>query len=57
MNKLKFLCAGVYSHVNKFYYAFHTLKAFYMILHQSGETAKKSFDSFKSPRVNAELFK
>ena len=28
MNKLKFFCAGVDSHINKFYSAFHTLKDF-----------------------------
>ena len=54
MNKLTFLCAGVYSHVNKSYYALHTLKDFYMIRQQSGETMTKSFDRFKSSQINAE---
>ena len=47
MDKLKFLCEGVDYHINKFYSAFHTLKAFYMILQQSGETVTKYFDRFK----------
>ena len=57
MNKLKFLCAGVDSHINKFYSAFHTHKDFYTIRQQSGETATKYFDRFKLAQVNAELSK
>ena len=46
MNKLKFLCAGVDSHINKIYSEFHTLKDFYMICQQSSETVKNYFDRF-----------
>ena len=44
--RLKLLCAGVDSHINKFYSEFHTLKAFYMIHQQSGATERKYFDRF-----------
>ena len=54
MNKLKLLCAGVDSHIKKIYPAFHTLKDFYMIIQQGGETVTKYFDCFKSERVNEE---
>ena len=54
MNKLKFLCAGVDSHIYKFYSAFHTLKDFYMIRQQSGDTVTKYFDRFKLARFNVE---
>ena len=57
MNKLKFLCAGIDSHIHIFYSEFHTLKYFYIIRQQSGETVKKYFDRFQSARVNAELSK
>ena len=57
MNKLKFLCAGVDSHINKFYSEFHTLKAFCMIRKQSGDTVTKYFDRFKLARVNEESSK
>ena len=57
MNKLKFLCAGVDSHINKIYSEFHTLKDFYMICQQSSETVKNYFDRFQSARVNVELSK
>ena len=46
INKLRLLCAGVDSHINKFYSAFHTLKAFYVIRQQSGERVMKYFDRF-----------
>ena len=55
--RLKLLCAGVDSHINKFYSEFHTLKAFCMIHQQSGATVRKYFDRFKSAQVNAELSK
>ena len=32
-NKLKLLCAGFDSHINKVYSTFHTLKSFY-VMHQ-----------------------
>ena len=57
MNKLKFLCVGVDSHINNFYSKFHTLKGFYMILQQGGETVTKYFDCFKPSRFNEELSK
>ena len=56
-NKLKLLCEGVGSHINKIYSAFHTLKDFYMIRQQSGDTATKYLDRFISSQVNAELSK
>ena len=52
-NKLKLLSAGVDSHINKIYSAFHTLKDLYMISQQNGETVRKYFDRFKSAKVNA----
>ena len=55
MNKPKLLCAGVDSHGNKFYSAFNTLKDFYMMRQQSGETVTKYFDRLKLARFNAEL--
>ena len=57
MNKMKFLCEGVDSHINTFYSSFHTHKAFYMIRKQSGETVTNYFDCFKLVRFNAELSK
>ena len=57
MNELKCLCAGVDSHIDKIYSAFHTLKDFYMIRQQSGEMVTKYFNSFKLARVNEELSK
>ena len=57
MNKMELLCAGVDSHINKFYSIFHTHKNFYMILQQTGETVTKYFDNFKSAGVNSEISK
>ena len=57
MNELKLLCAGVDSHINKFYPAFHTLKDFYMIRQHSGDTVMNYFDRFKSAQINAGLSK
>ena len=57
MNKLKLLCGGVDSHINKMFSAFHTLKDFYMTRQQSGDTVTKYFERFKVSRFNAELFK
>ena len=56
-NKLKLLCAGVDSHINKIYCAFHTLKDFNMTRQQSGETVTIYFERLKSAQVNAELSK
>ena len=47
LNKLNLLCVVVDSEIIKFYSAFHTLKAFYMIRHQSGEMVTNYFDRFK----------
>ena len=47
MNKLKLLCAGVDSHINKFYSAFYTLQAFNEIRQQSDEMVTKYFECFK----------
>ena len=47
MNKLKLLFAGIDSHINKIYSAFHTLKDFYTILQQRGETVKNIFAVLK----------
>ena len=55
MKQLKLLCVGIDSYINKTYSTFHTLKDFYMIRQQSGETVTKYFDRLKSARVNAEL--
>ena len=57
MDKPEYLCADVDSHINKMYSAFHTLKDFYMIHQQSGETAKNYFDCLKVAQVNVELSK
>ena len=57
VNKLKLYCAGVNSYIDKFYCAFHTLKAFYSISQQSGETVTNYFDRSKLARVNAGLKK
>ena len=46
MNKLKLLCEGVDSHINKFFSAFHAFKAFHVIHKQSGETVTNYFDRF-----------
>ena len=53
MNKMKLLCADVDCHMNKFYAAFHTLKDFYTIRQESGETVTKYFDRFVSAQVNS----
>ena len=55
MNKLKLICAGFDYHINKIYSTFHTLKSFYMMRQQSGETVTKYFDRFKPERVNVEI--
>ena len=57
INKLKFLRAGVDSHINKIYSTFHNLKDFYMIHQNSGDTVTNYSDHFKSSRVNVELSK
>ena len=46
MNDLKLMFVGVDSHINKFYSAFHTLKVFYMIRQNTGETVTKYSDHF-----------
>ena len=46
INKMKILCMGVDSHINKCYSSFHTLKDFYMTHQQSGETVTNYFDRF-----------
>ena len=46
INKLKLLCGGVDSHINKLYSTFITLKDFYMIRQQSGEMVMNYFDCF-----------
>ena len=55
INKLKFLSAGVDSHINKICSVFHTLKDFYMIHQHSCETVTNYFERFKSAQVNTEL--
>ena len=55
MNKLKFLCECVESHINKFYSNFHALKALYMIHQQSGETVTNYLDFLKVAQASKEL--
>ena len=56
MNKMKFLCTGVGSHINKIDSGFIPSRL-YTILQQSGDTVTNYFDRFKEAQVNAELSK